>query len=222
MGLLTRIHMSSLMEALARSGLSVEPDYLVLVEREIYVHQDSRYVGLEPWNAECHRAHAELFARVLHDLPRVTEWITSRYHAQIYEDAYSPFCLIASNNADAEAIHAYLDAYARGVPYLTVMRNDVYARLSHAAFNKGSALVEIARRLGVAPGRIFAAGDHLNDLPMLSRAYAGRLAAPANAVPEVKEAVRRQEGYVSVRSHGEGIAEALEHYLAQADEGSPA
>src|ERR1017187_9307313 len=50
--------MSSLMEALARSRISIEPDYLVLVAREIYYHDGSQYVGLEEWNAACARAHA--------------------------------------------------------------------------------------------------------------------------------------------------------------------
>src|SRR5947209_9945079 len=39
--------MSSLMEALGRAGITIEPDYLVLVEREIYLHQESQYLGLE-------------------------------------------------------------------------------------------------------------------------------------------------------------------------------
>ena len=38
--------MSSLMETLGRSRLSVEPDFLVLVEREIFLHSDSHYHGL--------------------------------------------------------------------------------------------------------------------------------------------------------------------------------
>ena len=49
--------MSGLMEALARSGIAVEPDYLVLVEREIYCHAGSQYLALEEWNAACSRAH---------------------------------------------------------------------------------------------------------------------------------------------------------------------
>src|SRR6266481_4041141 len=39
--------MSSLMESLARAGVAIKPDFLVLVEREIYLHQDSSYVPLE-------------------------------------------------------------------------------------------------------------------------------------------------------------------------------
>ena len=206
--------MSSLMEALGRAGVSVEPDFLVLVEREIHFHQDSQYIGLEEWNAACTRAHAELFSRVQADLPQIVAWINARFHARIYEDAYSPFCLIAGNNGDADVIHHYLAEYCRSVPNLTVVRNDVYARFCHAAYNKGTALAELARRLALNSEQVFAAGDHLNDLPMLSNAYARWLAAPGNAVEAVKQAVREQAGFVSELTHGRGVTEAIKYYLA--------
>src|SRR6266702_8873698 len=79
--------MSSLMETLGRTGISIEPDYLVLVEREIHCHQDSLYVGLETWNTTCTRLHGELFARLQTDLPGIVQWISSRFHARIYEDS---------------------------------------------------------------------------------------------------------------------------------------
>src|ERR1041384_7882079 len=166
--------MSSLMEALARGGVGVEPDYLVLVEREIHEHDGSQYVALDEWNVACARQHAELFARVQADLPRILDWINARFHARIYEDPYSPFCLIAADNGDMDTIHEYLENYCRTIPYLSLVRN---------------------------------------DLPMLSLGYAALLAAPENAVPEVKAAVRRQGGYVSERCRGNGVAEAIKYYL---------
>jgi len=201
--------LSSLMEALARARLTVRPDYLVLVEREIFVHTDSRYVGVEDWNRRCTAAHGRLFDRVRPDLPRLNAWINGHYEADVYEAAWSPLCVVAQSLADAEAIQSYLERYCREVPDLAVMRNDVYSRFSHAAFNKGTALTEIARRLGIGREAVFAAGDHLNDLPMLSRAHAGWLAAPANAIPEVKERVREEGGHVSDRPHGYGVQSAL-------------
>ncbi len=208
--------LSSLMEALARARLGIRPDFLVLVEREIHVHQGARYAGLEDWNTRCARDQAELFARVRPDLPRLVEWINTRFDATVYEDAYSPFCLIAENNGDADAIYEFMSDYCRGIPDLTIVRNDVYARFSHAAYNNGTALREVTRRLGLTADDVFAAGDHLNDLPMLSRECARWLAAPQNAVPEVKAAVRRQGGFVSERPRGAGVAEALARQMRQA------
>ena len=103
----------------------------------------------------------------------------------------------------------------RSVPDLAVVRNDVYARFSHAAYSKGTALAEVTRRLGLTADQVFAAGDQLNDLPMLDHRYARFLAAPQNAVPRVKEAVLRQSGYVSPLSHGNGVADALRFYLGK-------
>lgn len=206
--------MSSLMEALARARISIQPDYLVLVEREIYFRDGVRYTGLAEWNSECARLHEELFARVELDLPRLTAWVNARFKATVYQDPFSPFCLLAGDNGDADAIYEYLVEYSRSVPNLVVVRNDVYARFSHAAYNKGTALAELTRRLNLTAEEVFAAGDHLNDEPMLSRNYARCLAAPQNAVEPVKSIVRSQKGFVSELSHGNGVAEALEFYLS--------
>ena len=205
--------LSSLMETVGRAHLPIKPDYLVLVEREIYRHHNSEYVEDMPWNGACHKAHAELFRRVRADVPRLRAWVEERFAATIYEDIYSPFCLIAERNADADVIHEFLVEYCRTVPDLSVVRNDIYSRFSHEAFNKGTALTEIARQLGVKPEETFAAGDHLNDWPMLSREHAWWLAAPGNAVPSVKARVREQRGFVSELNQGHGVAEGLEFHL---------
>jgi len=65
----------------------------------------------------------------------------------------------------------------------------------------------------------FAAGDHLNDIPMLSGDFARCLVAPDNAIPTVKELVRRQNGYISHQPWGHGVARALEFYQASAVKG---
>jgi hypothetical protein len=205
--------LSSLLESMARAHLSVRPDYHVVVEREIYAHEKSQYVGWEDWNRACAQAHADLFARVRADLPQLVAWVNERFDASVYEDSYSPFCLIAEDNRDADVIHEYLKAYCARVPRLTVVRNDVYARFSHEAYSKGTTLSEIARRLGVGRDYVLAAGDHLNDLPMLSHEHARWLVAPSNAIELVKQAVRRQEGFVSDEPHGYGVARGLEFFL---------
>lgn len=203
----------ALLETLGRARLRVQPDFLVLVERELYRHDGVRYVPFEDWNRRCAAAHAALFARVLPDVPRLTAWVNARFQAMVYADAYSPFCLVASRTEDAEAICAHLEAYCREVPGLTVVRNDVYARFSHVDFSKGTALAELTRHLGLTPDAVLAAGDHLNDLPMLRRACARWLVCPANAVPEVQAQVRREGGEVSPLRHGRAVAAALGRWV---------
>lgn len=202
--------LSSLMEALGRSHVEIYPDFLVLVEREIYEHDGSCYVGITEWNQACSRDHADVFGKVRREIPRLVDWISERFKATIYEDSFSPFCLIADSNEEADAIQAHVDEFAAGTPGLVLVRNDVYMRFSHAGYNKGSALSEIGRRLNVGAESIFAVGDHLNDLPMLTNERAKWLAAPANAVPRVREQVRAQGGFVSSLPCGDGAAEALE------------
>jgi hydroxymethylpyrimidine pyrophosphatase-like HAD family hydrolase len=207
--------LSSVMEGMARARLSIKPDFLVVVERDIYFHEGAQYEACAEWNNGCKSAHAELFERVRSDVPRLVDWVSKRFRAALYEDDFSPFCLIADNNEDADAIQVFLDEYCVTVPSLTLVRNDVYARFSHARYNKGTALAEIARQLGIARDHIFAAGDHLNDLPMLSGEFARCVVAPDNAVSAVKELVRSQNGYVSHQPWGHGVARGLEHFLGQ-------
>ena len=53
-------------------------------------------------------------------MPEIQKWIEERYRAVVYEDAYSPFCLVAENVSDAEAIHDYLSVYCERIDGLTV------------------------------------------------------------------------------------------------------
>ena len=82
--------LSSLMEGLGRAHLSIQPDWLVTVEREIYFREGHRFFPLQPWNGDCERAHRELFKAVEKDLPRLFKWVNGKFQASVYSDAYSP------------------------------------------------------------------------------------------------------------------------------------
>ena len=208
--------LSSLVETMTRAGLSIRPDYVVVVEREIYELKESDYESVADWNQKCSQMHAELFEKVRPHVTKIASWIGTRYRAKVYEDPYSPFCLIAEKTRDADEIHEYLEVFCQDHTDLVVVRNDIYARFSHKAFNKGTALAEIARRLQIKPDEIVACGDHLNDLPMLSREFAHWLVAPFNAIQSVKDAVLRQNGFVSEKLCGHGVAHGLANILQKA------
>ncbi len=201
--------MSSLMEILGRAQLLIEPDWIVLVEREIYHRVNGRFLPLEPWNTKCTETHATLFSKIAHEIPTLAKQIQTNCKATIYSDAYSPLCIIGSDLEQAEIAFQLMQSFASKVPNLTVVRNDVYMRFAHADYNKGTAVQQIISTLKLHPSEVFIAGDHLNDIPMLDLKYARWIAAPANAVPAVKSTVLAQGGYVSPNPYGLGTYEAL-------------
>ena len=207
----------SLMGALEAARLTISPDYLVVVEREIHVREGHGYNACLEWNAQCRDEQAALFARIEPRLAEVIDWIHARFTATVYPDDYSPFCLAANTNADADAILEHVAGAFRHLPELTIVRNDVYARFSHIAYNKGTAMSEVARMNQVPRDLVLAAGDHFNDLPMLSLEHARFLVAPSNAIPEVKSLVERQGGFISRNPGGYGVVQGLDFFLNQLD-----
>ena len=205
--------LSSLLEELARSEIKARPDYLVVVEREIYIHQRAQYVAHQEWNDRCDSVHARMFADLEEEIPKLFAWVNEQYQVTAYEDPWSPFCLITDHVDQTEEIVEYLESWASGWPELAIVRNDVYARLSHVDFNKGTALQEVARLGGAMPEEIFVAGDHFNDLPMFDPKIAHGLAAPSNAMPMIQETVRRHGGLVANQKSGLGVAEMLEEWV---------
>lgn len=206
--------MSDLLQEMKRSCLTVAPDYLVVVEREIYVRTDDCFESHARWNDRCTRTHKNLFDRMRADVSGWCAWVSRNFVAEVYEDEWSPFCLIAANAADAAAIVRQLEDWCRPWPELVVISNHVYARLSHVDYHKGSALREVASLCGATPATTFIAGDHLNDLSMLTRDCAHWLVAPENAVPDVKSAVRQAGGWVIEGRASRAVVAGLRRYMA--------
>lgn len=211
--------LADLLRELARARLAVAPDYLVVVEREIHVRAGDRYVAHTDWNERCARTHDELFARLRPELPHWFEWVNGNFVAEVYEDPWSPFCLVAASPEDAVAIVEQVELRCRAWPELTVVANHVYARLSHADYHKGSALQEVAKLCAVEPAGTFIAGDHWNDLPMLRRDLGRWLVAPENAMPEVKTAVNEAGGWVIPGRAGRAVAAGLQRALSDLNGG---
>ena len=207
--------LADLLHEMARSKLFVAPDYLVVVEREIYRREGDRYVAHAEWNDRCARTHEDLFAQLRPELPSWFEWVNGNFVAEVYEDPWSPFCLVAASTNDALEIVEHVEMRCRAWPEVTVVANHVYARLSHVDYHKGSALREVAGLCGAEPAGTFIAGDHWNDLPMLRRELGHWLVAPANAMDEVKLAVEAAGGWVLPGRAGRAVAAGLRRCLGE-------
>jgi len=78
--------------------------------------------------------------------------------------------------------------------------------LQSPGINKGTALVALAREMGLVPADFLAIGDSDNDVQMLKTAGIG--VTVANANPETKGAA----AYIAGKEYGDGFVEAIEKY----------
>ena len=79
--------------------------------------------------------------------------------------------------------------------------------INAAGVNKGKAMIELGKLLGIPREEIMAFGDGNNDLKMLKEVGTG--VAMENAIPSVKEAA----DYVALSNDEEGIAKFIEKYV---------
>jgi len=205
--------LEDLQYGLDKADLSVHPDYVVVVEREIYRYEGDEFIPHSKWNKRCAAAQAALFAHISDRLPEIFEWVNLHFTASVYEDQWSPFCLIARNNPDADEIQEYVEKKLADEPLLSFVRNDVYARLSHIEYTKGTALKEVTRLLNIPSEGVLVAGDHWNDISMLQPECAQWVVAPANAIPEVAQYVSSINGFIAQSNCGLGVLEGLEWAL---------
>jgi phosphoglycolate phosphatase (TIGR01487 family) len=138
---------------------------------------------------------------------RALETLQEHYRAQGTElDLFSP-------------TYRFSDlAFARTVPtdeVKTILRDHPvkvidtgYAiHLQAPGIDKGTALLALAREIGMAPADFLAIGDSVNDTRMLTTAGIG--ITVANAHPDTKAVAQ----YVAEKEYGEGFVEAVEHFL---------
>jgi phosphoglycolate phosphatase len=78
--------------------------------------------------------------------------------------------------------------------------------LQSPGINKGTALVALAREMGLVPADFLAIGDSLNDIQMLTTAGIG--ITVANAHPDTKAVAQ----YIAKKEYGDGFVEAIEKY----------
>jgi hydroxymethylpyrimidine pyrophosphatase-like HAD family hydrolase len=203
----------SLQEDLVARKAPVWPDWVVAIEREIWLVRDRRAIGWLEWNRKCQVLHAQLFASVTPLWKLIEDFVARHTRAELVEDAGSPLGIIASSDEEADEIAAFMDPLLKNWPMLVAVRNSIYFRFSHKFYHKGVCLEAITNGLGILTTQTFLAGDHMNDLPMFDRRYARHLACPNNAVDAVKARVREIGGYVAKADVAEGTVEALDRLV---------
>ncbi|MFL6588970.1 MAG: HAD family hydrolase [Chthoniobacterales bacterium] len=204
---------------LLESGLTdfefpIHPDFILTSERDIFRPgtNGEKWEPFGDWNERVAREHAELFHSAKAVLAEVVDFVTQKTKARLLYHRAGLEGLVAESEEELQRVTEFIDRARSKHPNFHYQRNTVYLRFCHADYHKGSALAELSRLLEIPREQIFAAGDHHNDISMLDGRFAKYPACPANAIPEVKEAVRSARGYVAAKNHGAGVNEALLHF----------
>ncbi len=192
----------------------IRPDFILTSERDVF--RPSRNGGKwEPfgdWNDRCAQAHVELFNSAQSILAEIIDFVNRKTKARVVYLSAFPEGVIASSEEEMDRITEFIERVRKRQPEFNYQRNTIYLRFCHADYHKGAALAELSRLITVPREEIFAAGDHHNDVSMLDGRFAAMPACPANAIDDVKDAVRSAGGYVAEREYGAGVHEALLHF----------
>ncbi len=203
------------MEGFVHHRLPSLPDFLIAREREVYLLNNfNRWVDLGDWNHKCEKAHVKLFRKSKKIIRAVREFVTKSTSAQFIESIEEPCGVIATHDDEMDTICRFIETIKPAAGDLHYERNSVYLRFSHRQFTKGSSLQFLAQSIGVPPSSVFAIGDSFNDVTKLRRDVADMIACPSNAVIEVKSHVIKNGGYIASSPEGEGVIEALRHFVS--------
>jgi HAD superfamily hydrolase (TIGR01484 family) len=194
----------------------VHPDFILTSERDVFrpaQNGEKRWEPFGDWNDRCARAHEELFTSARSILTEIIDFVNQKTAARVVYLGDGPEGVIAQSEEEMDRITRFIDRAREQQPQFHYQRNTIYLRFCHADYHKGAALAELSRLIRVPREEVFAAGDHHNDLSMLDGRFAAMSACPANAIDEVKEAVRSAKGYVASREFGAGVHEALVYFI---------
>jgi HAD superfamily hydrolase (TIGR01484 family) len=196
-------------------GFPIKPDFILTTERDVFRpgRNGDKWEPFGDWNERCARDHAELFSSADSVLAEVVDFVTQQTKARLIYNSEGLEGLVAENDEEMARITEFIEQARGGHPKLDYQRNTVWLRFCHTDYHKGAALAELARLLEISRENIFAAGDHHNDISMLDGKFAGMPSCPANAIPEVQDAVRNAGGYVAQKDHGAGVHEALFYFV---------
>src|SRR6266853_4218663 len=196
---------------LAEFALPIRPDFILTTERDVFRpgRNGEKWEPFGDWNERCARDHTELFSSADSVLAEVVDFVSRKTKARLLYDSEGLEGLAAEDEAEMERIAEFIEQARTKHPKFNYQRNGIYLRFCHADYHKGAVLAELARLVEVPRENIFTAGDHHNDISMLDGKVAGMPSCPANAIPEVQEAVRNAGGYVAQKDHGAGVDEAL-------------
>src|SRR6266403_5663469 len=159
---------------LADFSFPIRPDFILTTERDVFRpgQNGDKWEAFGDWNERCAQDHTELFSSAQPVLAEVIDFVTQETKARLIYDSERLEGLAAENEEEIEHIARFIEQARGGHPKFDYQRNGIYLRFCHTDYHKGAALAELARLVEVPREKIFAAGDHHNDISMLDGTFA--------------------------------------------------
>jgi len=198
-------------------GLTHLPDALICSESMVYLRDGDDYVSLEPWNSTAHHGLRECHARVQQQLDSRLGYIQKTYQpiSTLIGDLFTAFFIHDRDGLPIKLFHD-LQGFLDGLDGVMLTRNGGWVAVMSEALGKGNALKAYAGHLSLPNDHILAIGDQYNDLPMLIQDVARHVGCPGDAIPEVRQAVRKAGGLVANEVGPLGTVEVIKR-LTQID-----
>lgn len=211
-------------EILAKNGLGADTLHIAALccdERSVWLLDGDGYVPVVEWNQQMEAAWAELggSAERLVDeaMAHLCEQGLTCTRRIVGDEMARRGLLDLRFESEAVAMEAHrwlVEHLAEHGPELLATQNWHLVMVLPRRGGKGNAVAAMATALGLAPKEMLAVGDRNNDRPMLDGSAGLSAAAVGNAVPEIKELVTAQGGYVATAEGGDGVAEILDKVIA--------
>src|SRR5580658_7286018 len=112
----------SLQEELIRRKTPLWPDWIVTLERQIWLVRNQRGIGWFEWNRKCELLHAQLFESVKPIWKLIEDYVARHTSGRLVEDAGSPLGIIASCEEEADEISAFMTPLLQNWPTLIAVR----------------------------------------------------------------------------------------------------
>jgi hydroxymethylpyrimidine pyrophosphatase-like HAD family hydrolase len=196
------------------AGLKNLPAAYICCESMVYLVLNDDVVSLEPWNTQARQNLLDCHARVQKHLGARLDQIEINYKPLITAvgDLMTSY-LLDQKGEGVFALYRELESSLAHMEDVNIIRNGGWVAVNHRDLGKGNALKAYAGHAGVPLAQVLAIGDHHNDLTMLRGDTAAHVGCPGDAIPEVRDAVKKAGGMVGSLAGPAGTAEVIRMHV---------
>jgi hydroxymethylpyrimidine pyrophosphatase-like HAD family hydrolase len=190
-----------------------KPLALLSCQRFIHLHDgNGAYLPVEPWNAAQTAQHMELWGKISPFFPQWRAQVESQF--TLLESVVNDLVFAYRVSPDrTPALREVMQQFILEQPDAQISGNQEWTFILHASFSKAKILKKCAELMRIPADRVIAIGDGINDITMLDGSVAKFTGCPANASPEVIQAVMHAGGIVSDAYEAAGAIDIIRQFL---------